>query len=439
MKELGDRRGESHVLKNIGQIYYSKGDHDKALELSGEALMLSKSLMDKPGESQILRNIGRIYSSKGDEDKALEVFENALVITRDLGNKFGECQVLKKIGNIYNLKGEFKKAEKLNKEALKIKKELGNRYESFRQLESIGEIDYSKSDHLINGKKEAKIEAENIEPETDEKNIILLVESNKDVRKFIRNGLEKLYRVEVAVDGQKGIGKAKEIIPDLIISNIMIPGVNGYDLCRILKKDINTSHIPIILLIAESSDEVIIKALEAGADDTITKLINIKILCARIKNSIEQRRQLQLKMQRQRTLMPDEIAVSSIDETFLNELQSIVEKSLSDPDFNLNQLSRELYMGRTALFRKIVALTGQTPNQYIQSYRLQRAAQLLKSNFGGITQVAFKVGFSSSAYFTKCFKEKFHQLPSTYLEAESKSKSLWENIQTEKNENGDEV
>jgi AraC-like DNA-binding protein len=126
-----------------------------------------------------------------------------------------------------------------------------------------------------------------------------------------------------------------------------------------------------------------------------------------------------MKRQRQKELLPDEIAVSSMDETFLNEFQEIVEKNLSDPDFNIHQLSKKLYMGRTSLFRKIEALTGQTPNQFIQSYRLQRAAQLLKANFGNITQVAFKVGFSSSAYFTKCFKEKFHQLPSTFLASES--------------------
>jgi AraC-like DNA-binding protein len=142
-------------------------------------------------------------------------------------------------------------------------------------------------------------------------------------------------------------------------------------------------------------------------------------LCTRIKNLIELRRQLQMKIQRQKEFLPDEIAVSSMDETFLNDFQDIIEKNLSDPDFNIHQLSKKLYMGRTTLFRKIEALTGQTPNQFIQSYRLQRAAQLLKANFGNITQVAFEVGFSSSAYFTKCFKEKFHQLPSTFLASES--------------------
>ncbi len=257
------------------------------------------------------------------------------------------------------------------------------------------------------------------EHEAREKFIILVVDDSPGIREYIGRALEPTYTVAEAVNGREGIQKAKDIIPDLIISDIMMPEIDGYELCNTLKKEIETSHIPIILLTAKASEENIIQGLETGADDYITKPFNTKILCTRIKNLIELRRQLQMKIQRQKDFLPDEIAVSSMDETFLNEFQEIVEKNLSDPDFNILQLSKKLYMGRTSLFRKIEALTGQTPNQFIQAYRLQRAAQLLKANFGNITQVAFKVGFSSSAYFTKCFKEKFHQLPSTFLASES--------------------
>jgi signal transduction histidine kinase/DNA-binding response OmpR family regulator len=257
------------------------------------------------------------------------------------------------------------------------------------------------------------------ECESRGKYAILVVDDSPGIRDYIRRALDPTYTVMEAVNGREGIQKAKDIIPDLIISDIMMPEVDGYELCNTLKKEIETSHIPIILLTAKASEENIIQGLETGADDYITKPFNTKILCTRIKNLIELRRQLQNKIQRQKTLLPVEIAISSMDETFLNEFQGILEKNLSDPEFNIHQLSKKLYMGRTTLFRKIEALTGQTPNQFIQSYRLQRAAQLLKANFGNVTQVAFKVGFSSSAYFTKCFKEKFHQLPSTFLASES--------------------
>ncbi len=211
-------------------------------------------------------------------------------------------------------------------------------------------------------------------------------------------------------------------MPVLIVSDVMMPDIDGYELCRQLKSDIRTSHIPIILLTATASEDSMLQGLETGADDYITKPFNTKILLTRIKNLIDLRRQLQLKIQRQKTLLPHEISVTSLDETFLKEFQAIVEKNLSDPEFNIERLCSELLMGRSTLFDKVQALTGESPKQFIRSYRLGRAAQLLQSGFGNVTEVAFEVGFSSSAYFTKCFKEKFHQLPSTFQAAQSHSK-----------------
>lgn len=259
---------------------------------------------------------------------------------------------------------------------------------------------------------------ENEEGKEKEKTIILVVEDNKDVRDYIRRPLEPLHGVVEAANGKEGIKLAKSVIPDLIVSDIMMPEGDGYELCREIKKDIATSHIPVILLTAKASEESIIQGLKTGADDYITKPFNSKILCARIENLIELRRQMQLKIQRQKMLLPAEISVSSMDEEFLKEFQGIIEKNLSDPELDIETLCKVLYMGRATLFRKILALTGETPKQFIQSYRLERAAQLLKSRFGNITEVAFEVGFSSTAYFTKCFKEKFNRVPSAFVAAE---------------------
>jgi signal transduction histidine kinase/DNA-binding response OmpR family regulator len=256
----------------------------------------------------------------------------------------------------------------------------------------------------------------------EEKNIILVVEDSTDMRNYIRGALGSVYRVMEAEDGKQGIEKAKKNIPDLIISDIMMPGADGYELCSKLKKDMNTSHIPIILLTAKASEESVIQGLETGADDYITKPFNTNILFARIKNLIDLRQQLQLKRKRQMALQPEEITVSSIEEKFYKELQYTIEKNLSDPEFNVDQLHKKLYMGRTSLYRKILALTGETPTQFIRSYRLQRAAQLFKANFGNVTEVAFAVGFSNTAYFSKCFKEKFHQSPSYYHASEARDR-----------------
>ncbi|MCK5056420.1 MAG: response regulator, partial [Candidatus Aminicenantes bacterium] len=263
------------------------------------------------------------------------------------------------------------------------------------------------------------VDDKDTEPVKDDKNVILVVEDNAEVRRFIRGPLKPLYHVKEAVNGRKGIVLAKKIIPDLIISDIMMPEVDGYELCNVLKKDIKTSHIPIILLTAKASEESIIRGLETGADDYITKPFNTRILLTRVRNLIDLRLQLQQKIQREMMLQPAEISVSSIDQKFIKELQEAIEKNLGDALFGVEQLGKKLYMSRTSLYRKIFGLTGESPREFIKSYRLKRGAQLLKANFGNVTEVAFETGFSSTSYFIKCFKEKFHQSPHTFQASES--------------------
>jgi len=258
-----------------------------------------------------------------------------------------------------------------------------------------------------------------LEPEdkAGETNIILVVEDSADMRGYIRGALEPGYTVVEAKDGRDGIEKAKVVIPDLIISDVMMPEVDGYELCSVLKSDVKTSHIPIIMLTAKASEENILQGLETGADDYITKPFNTKILIARIKNLIDIRSQLQKNINREMTLQPVKTSVSKIDREFFHDLHDVINKNLSDEEFNVEQLCKKLYMGRTTLYRKVLALTGETPTDFIRSYRLKQGAELLKQNFGTVLEVAFEVGFSNSSYFAKCFKEKFHQLPSEYQAA----------------------
>jgi len=265
-------------------------------------------------------------------------------------------------------------------------------------------------------------EAENglIEPYAGEKEIILVVEDSVEMRRYIRGALEPHYKVVEAEDGKKGIEKALQVIPDLIVSDIMMPEVDGYELCRTLKQDRNTCHVPIILLTARASEEDILEGWESGADDYITKPFSTKILCARINNLIDMRRQLQRNHQREMTLRPVKTGVATLDRDFFQELHQVIDSNLDDPDFNVEGLTKKMYMSGATLYRKIRALCGETPTDYIRSYRLKRAAQLLKQGTASVTEVAFEVGFSSRTYFTRCFKEKFHRLPSDF------SKSLQE-------------
>ena len=263
-------------------------------------------------------------------------------------------------------------------------------------------------------------EQKDLEPSKPGKNIILVVEDSADVREYIREELEPLYEIVEARDGQEGLEKAREIIPDLIISDVMMPGRDGYELSRELKTNIDTSHIPIILLTAKASEESIIKGLETGADDYVTKPFNTKMLRIRIKNLIDLRSHLQQTVKREMTMQPAVISVSQNDRRFIKKLKEVIDKNISDPEFNVTQMCKDLDMSQPTLYRKIYALTGESPTEFIRSYRLKRGAELLKNNFGSVLEVALEVGFSSANYFTKCFKKMFHQLPSSYMTSEGK-------------------
>ncbi|MCU0288164.1 MAG: response regulator, partial [Acidobacteria bacterium] len=278
-------------------------------------------------------------------------------------------------------------------------------------------IDQKLNDQKFLEVKEPFLQKGSLPPEAIEiKNTILVVEDNRDMRQFIRESIEKYYIVEEAEDGREGIAKAQELMPDLIISDIMMPELDGYELCRTLKNDFRTSHIPVIFLTAKASDASRLQGLETRADDYLTKPFNNQILLSRIKNLIELRRQLQEKFQRRMRLEPEGIEVSSVDQKFLEKLLGIIEKQISDFELNVESLSERMEISRVTLNKKIQALTGETANEFIRSYRLKRSVQLLEKKAGNITDIAMKVGFSSSAYFTKCFKEKFGRLPSEYFD-----------------------
>ncbi len=272
--------------------------------------------------------------------------------------------------------------------------------------------DNSISEAIDSGKQSSSASKETTARE--EKDLILVVEDNPDVRLYIRKALAPMYCVEEAENGATGIDLARRLIPDLIVSDVMMPETDGYILCETLKKDIATSHIPIILLTARAAEENVVEGLETGADDYVTKPFNTRILLTRIKNLIRLRRDLQQNIQQELILQPEKIAVNSIDREFIKELKHSLEKNIADPEFGVDDLAQALFMSRATLNRKIKAISGESTNRFIQSFRLKRAAQLLEEHFGNVTEVAFAVGFSSSAYFTKCFKEQFNQLPNQY-------------------------
>ena len=266
-------------------------------------------------------------------------------------------------------------------------------------------------------KKEEEIDIDLI-TET-EKPLLLIVEDNSDVRTYIRGHLEESYRISEAVDGKDGMNKALKHIPDLIVSDVMMPEMDGFELCEELKKDERTSHIPIILLTAKADIEDKIEGLETGADDYIMKPFDAKELQVRIKNLIEQRKKLRERFNIEATIPIKKGKYSQIDEQFLKKVMDVIEKHISEPEFHLDEFGKEIRMSRTQLHRKIRALTNHSPHNFILFIRLRHAAELLSKGAGNITEIAYDFGFSSPSHFAKTFKEQFGKTPSDYIKAES--------------------
>lgn len=248
----------------------------------------------------------------------------------------------------------------------------------------------------------------------ENKNHILLVEDNRDVREYIKDILNNQYKVEEAVNGQQGLEKAKEIMPDLIVSDVMMPEMDGIEFCRIIKTEFLTSHIPVILLTAKASHDNKIEGLETGADDYLIKPFDSKELLTRIKNLIEQRRRIKEKFSKDIHPRPERVTTNPLDDELLKKAYDTVEKHIDDVEYDTELFAKELFVSRMQLHRKIQAITGQAPGEFIRAYRLKRAAEMLSEKRLSVTQVAYEVGYNSASHFSKAFTKYFNCSPSEY-------------------------
>ena len=242
--------------------------------------------------------------------------------------------------------------------------------------------------------------------------IILVIDDNADLRSYIRQQLQGQYRVLEAADGATGVELAREAIPDLVISDVMMPKMDGYDLCRAIKTDAKTSHIPIILLTARAEQQDKLEGLQTGADAYLTKPFDADELLVRVRNLIDIRRKLRERFSTATTITPREVASNSLDQQFLENVIDSIETHLGEEDFGIDTLCREVAMSERQLRRKLRALINQSPARFIRTYRLQRANRLLQQGAGTVSDIAFQVGFGSTAYFSKCFREQFGVTPS---------------------------
>ena len=245
---------------------------------------------------------------------------------------------------------------------------------------------------------------------------ILIVEDNIDLRKFLAQTLEEEFQIFVAENGEIGLELAKKHKPSIIISDIMMPKMNGLELCNAIKEDKKTSHIPILLLTARTADSIEQDSYNTGANDFISKPFDIKILKAKIKNLISSMNSIKSQSRKEVLLDDSEINNNTADEEFLEKLSNYIRDHITDPNLNVNKTGEELGISRVHLYRKVKKITNQTPVEFIRNFRLNVAAKLLEQDIYNINEVCYKVGFQDIGYFRKCFKKKYNISASEYIQ-----------------------
>jgi signal transduction histidine kinase/ligand-binding sensor domain-containing protein/DNA-binding response OmpR family regulator len=243
---------------------------------------------------------------------------------------------------------------------------------------------------------------------------VLLVEDNEDFLFYLKENLREYYNIAVAVNGKEGWQKTLSVHPDIIVSDISMPVMNGIELCGKIKQDPRTKHIPVVLLTALTCEDQQLQGLETGAADYMTKPFNFEILVSKIKNLLRQQHSLKQTFTKQVVVKTSDVQVECPNQKFVQEALSIVEKNISNAGFSVEELSRALLLSRAAVYKRLFVLTGKTPIEFIRSLRLQRAAQLLEKTNMTVAEVAYETGFNNPKYFSKYFKTEYGKLPSVY-------------------------
>ncbi len=365
-------------------------------------------------------------------------FKNVSVYVRDTGIGISEAKIMHIFDRFFQVDGTHKRNYEGSGIGLALVKEMVELHKGSIKVEStegqgttfIAELAIGKNaweEELKNSVDDSR--NENIvdvtflqsnspaEPSTfnSDDNILLIVEDNADLRQYIRSVFEQEYQIIEAIDGQDGIEKALEIIPDIIISDLMMPRLDGLGLCNLLKTNEKTNHIPVVMLTAKANLESRIEGFELGADDYLTKPFNKEELQVRVRNLVNQREVLRQKYDKQVVdLKPTEVFLPSIDEKFINKAKEVIEKHISESEFNVEQFAEEMNLSSVVLRRKIKAVTNQSATQLVRKYRLQKAANLLQNSADTVSNIAYQVGFESLSYFTKVFQEEFGKSPSEY-------------------------
>jgi len=243
----------------------------------------------------------------------------------------------------------------------------------------------------------------------------LIADDNPDILNYLKSIFKTTYKVILVKDGVEALEKAQEFIPDVIITDIMMPSKDGLELCREIKEDLRTCHIPVILLTARTTNLFQTEGLETGADDYITKPFNENVLSIKVKNLIESRKILRRKYSSEIALKSKDITIGKADEDLLDRIIDFIDNNLGNNQFKIEEISQEIGMSHSVLYRKINSITGLSLIEFIRTIRLKRAAELLSNSKISVSKASFDVGFTDPKYFSKSFQKYFGLTPTDYI------------------------
>jgi DNA-binding response OmpR family regulator len=359
-------------------------------------------------EEALLHIFDRFYQVDGTQTREYEGTGIGLAIVKELVELHqGMIDVTSKLGEgtefrIYLFKGLDQFNNKAFVEIVEVKDDT-------EELHPLIEVAIPNREVSV----EIRIEDDGIK----DRDVILVVEDNSEMRSYIQENLVNEFNVSEAKNGEEGLKKALEVVPDLIITDVMMPLLNGFDLTEKLKSDLKTSHIPIIMLTAKADEESKLKGLELGVDDYLVKPFSKKELIARVGNLIKIRTLLKERYKGISAISLDKIEAKPLDQKFLDKVFEIIKDHIEDSQFGVPVLAAEMGMSVSQLNRKLNALINQSAGRLIRATKLDYAAQLLKNGEGNISEIAYRVGFSDTPGFSHSFKEKFGCTPSEYVKS----------------------
>lgn len=395
-----------------------RADHDKLERICYN--LLSNAMKYTPNGGKIT------FSATVEGDKVkIEVSDNGIgIATEEQAYIFNRFYQAKNAGQGTGIGLALVKAftDLHHGEAMVESKEgEGSRFTIVLPLYQAGELSTSKSQQPyssvveISSTEEVPNQARHIEdlvlPDEAARPEVLIIDDNSDIRAYLRTALSSAYKVSEAVDGKSGLEMARRIVPDLVISDIMMPVMDGLEFCSQLKQDKAISHIPVILLTARSLDEQRAEGYKHGADAYIAKPFSLELLLSRIDNLIQSRKKLSQMFSNTDENDVFEKLSNETDKTFVTQLRKIIQENLGDSEFNVERIGDEIGLSRVQLYRKVKALTGHSPVEMLRKARLMRARHLLRTTEKSVSEVAYSVGFSTPSYFSKCYKDEFGENP----------------------------